>query len=356
LFKEITILQYRESGEKVPLIDVRSPKEFEHAHIPGAINIPLFSNEERAIVGITYKNEGQDSAIKKGLELVGPKMADFVALAKQIASDVQADSLVVHCWRGGMRSKSLATLFNFAGINTNVIKGGYKSYRRLMHATFAKPWPLIIIGGKTGSAKTAILQALENAGEQIIDLEKMANHKGSAFGHIGEAKQPGTEMFENLLFEALSELDISKRIWIEDESHLIGTVFIPELFWEHMRNASVLHCEFPTTERINYLVKTYGGFEKQALLDAVKRIAKRLGGQHAQAAIDFFEAGNLAEATATVLIYYDKTYSYGLSQRPQEKVSTLTMDTIDPNENAKTIIKHANELLQLQIVSIDSSN
>lgn len=342
MFKEITIIQYRESDKKVPLIDVRSPKEFEHAHIPGAINLPLFNNEERAIVGLTFKNEGQEKAIQKGLEIVGPKMADFVLQAKQIASDAMSESIALHCWRGGMRSKSMATLFNFAGLSTVIIKGGYKAYRRMLHATFAKPWPLIIIGGKTGSAKTAILHALEKAGEQIIDLEKMANHKGSAFGHIGEDKQPGTEMFENILFVKLCTLDINKRIWIEDESHLIGTVFIPELFWEHMRIAPVIHCEFPITERINYLVKTYGDYDKQALLDAVKRIAKRLGGQHAQAAIDYFEAGNLTDATATVLVYYDKTYSYGLSQRPQEKITTLSMDTINPTENAAAIINCIN--------------
>lgn len=337
--KEIPILLYLESTEKVPLIDVRSPQEYAHAHIPGAINIPLFSNEERAAVGITYKKEGQESAIQTGLQLVGPKMAEFVTAAKQVLADTQCDNLVVHCWRGGMRSKSMATLFNFAGIKTQVIKGGYKSYRQLILSTFSQPWPLIIIGGKTGSAKTAILQELEKAGEQIIDLEKLANHKGSAFGHIGEEPQPSTEMFENLLFETLQKLSIKQRIWVEDESHLIGTVFIPETFWICMRNAAVVHCDFPIEERIKYLVNTYGNYNKEELLDSVRRITKRLGGQHAKATIEFFEAGNLAEATKTVLVYYDKTYAHGLSKRDAEKIIPVSMDIINPPVNARTIIE-----------------
>lgn len=368
MYKEISIEQYLNSDEKVPVIDVRSPKEFLHAHIPGAINIPLFSDEERAIVGITYKKEGRQAAILKGLEIVGPKMGEFL---KRIESLTQSEALntprsrpesltssealrsaevlTVHCWRGGMRSKSMATLFDFAGVKTQVIKGGYKRYRNEVRKLFSNEWNLIILGGRTGSAKTKILYALKNAGEQIIDLEDLANHKGSAFGDLGEEPQPSTEQFENDLFEILKKLTPEKRIWIEDESHLIGQIFIPEEFWAQMRKAPVAYCDFPLDERINYLVNTYGNFDKDGVINAVKKITKRLGGQHAKAALENYEAGNLSESTRIVLVYYDKTYDYGLSTRNPELIYKIEMRKIDPEKNAIEILNHINKVTTKEI-------
>ena len=346
MYKEISIEQYLDSDEKVPVIDVRSPKEFLHAHIPGAINIPLFSDEERAIVGITYKKEGRQAAILKGLEIVGPKMGEFLKRIESLnstredltQSEVLTKDIVLHCWRGGMRSKSMATLYDFAGIKTQVIKGGYKRYRNEVRKLFSKEWNLIILGGRTGSAKTKILHALKNAGEQIIDLENLANHKGSAFGDLGEDAQPSTEQFENDLFNALKKLNPEKRIWIEDESHLIGQIFIPEEFWAQMRKAPVAYCDFPLQERINYLVNTYGNFDKEGVINAVKKITKRLGGQHAKAALENYEAGNLTESTRIVLVYYDKTYDYGLSTRNPQLIHKITMHKIDPDKNVIEIL------------------
>ncbi|MBC8046562.1 MAG: bifunctional tRNA 2-selenouridine(34) synthase MnmH/selenide, water dikinase SelD, partial [Fimbriimonadaceae bacterium] len=130
-----------------------------------------------------------------------------------------------------------------------------------------------------------------------------------------------------------------KRIWLEDESHLIGNVFIPEEFWQQMRNAPVVYCDFPVEERINYLVNTYGDFNKEGVINAVKKITKRLGGQHAKDAIENYESGNLHEATKIVLVYYDKTYQYGLDQRSTEKIFKIEMEKIDPEENAIEIIQ-----------------
>ncbi|MFZ1593433.1 MAG: tRNA 2-selenouridine(34) synthase MnmH [Chitinophagales bacterium] len=336
--KEISIKEFLSSRTNTPIVDVRSPKEYQLAHIPGAINIPLFSDEERALVGTTYKHEGREKAITQGLELVGPKMAEFVAEGKRILQEHQAAYITMHCWRGGMRSKSMATLFNFAGIPTLTITGGYKVYRNAVQQSFANPLHLIVLGGKTGSAKTAILQALQQQGEQIIDLEKLANHKGSAFGQLGEDPQPSSEYFENLLFEKIQQLDSTKRIWIEDESHLIGKVFIPETFWEQMRNAQVIYCDFPIEERINYLVTTYGNFDHEGVIESVKRITKKLGGQHAKAALEAYEAGDLKKATEIVLVYYDKTYNFGLSKRNPAQVKQMDMQKIEPWENAKVLI------------------
>ncbi len=336
--KEISIKEFLSSRTNTPIVDVRSPKEYQLAHIPGAINIPLFNDAERAMVGTTYKHEGREKAITQGLELVGPKMAEFVAEGKRILQEHQAVYITMHCWRGGMRSKSMATLFNFAGIPTLTITGGYKVYRNAVQQSFANPLHLIVLGGKTGSAKTAILQALQQQGEQIIDLEKLANHKGSAFGQLGEDPQPSSEYFENLLFEKIQQLDSTKRIWIEDESHLIGKVFIPETFWEQMRNAQVIYCDFPIEERINYLVTTYGNFDHEGVIESVKRITKKLGGQHAKAALEAYEAGDLKKATEIVLVYYDKTYNFGLSKRNPAQVQQMDMQQIEPWENAKLLI------------------
>ncbi len=354
MFKEITIQQYLENGLIVPVIDVRSPKEFNHAHIPGAVNLPLFDDAERAIIGITYKNEGKEVAILKGLEIVGPKMNPIVQ--KVLSSEFRVGSnpgdvsqnnksFIMHCWRGGMRSKSMATLFDFAGINTKVLKGGYKAYRNEVRKIFSLPYNIIILGGRTGSAKTKILYELKKLGEQIIDLEKLANHKGSAFGDLGEDLQPSTEMFENLFYDELKKLNPKKRIWIEDESHLIGTVFIPEEFWTEMRKAIVIYCDFPINERINFLVNTYGDFNKDGVINSVNKITKRLGGQHAKAALEYYEAGNLHEATKIVLVYYDKSYDHGLGQRKQENIHKIELLKINPENNAIELINYLNQKL-----------
>ena len=336
MYKEISIQQYLEKAQKVQIIDVRSPKEFKHAHIPGAINMPLFDDAERAIVGTAYKQEGREIAILKGLEIVGPKMAPMVA---EIKEKFSGKPIVLHCWRGGMRSKSVATLLSFCGIDTEVIKGGYKSYRKEVQNLFLQNMEYIILGGRTGSAKTKILSALKTSGEQVIDLEKLANHKGSAFGDLGEDVQPTTEMFENLLFEGLRFFEMDKRIWLEDESHLIGTVFIPETIWQQMRTAPVIYCNFPVEERIKFLVETYGHFDKAGVINSVNKITKRLGGQHAKAILEFYEAGNLYEATKLVLVYYDKSYNYGLSQRIAENIFEIKMEKINPTENANEILQ-----------------
>lgn len=340
MFKEITISSFLSDAGDLPLVDVRSEGEYGVAHIPGATNIPLFNNRERAQVGILYKQEGKQPAIRKGLSIAGPKLEQFITEATALAMN---NKLAVHCWRGGMRSQSMATLFDYAGIQTTVLKGGYKSYRRAVHAFFASPLPIFILGGRTGSGKTKILQALRDAGEQVADLENIAHHKGSAFGDIGEPEQPSTEMFENVLFETLRRFDVNKPIWLEDESHLIGTVFIPETLWSQMRNAPVFYCDVPLAERVQFLIDIYGNYPPEQLIGAVKKITKRLGGQHAKAAIEFFEKGDLVSATTIALAYYDKTYAYGLSQRTHQEIHTIEMPRIDPEFNAQQLIQFVRE-------------
>lgn len=347
VYKEISIEEYL-ANPGVPLIDVRSPAEYTHAHIPGAVNMPLFSDTERKQTGITYKQEGQEAAIQLGLDLVGVKLSRFVAEVINIAVN---NSVAVHCWRGGMRSKSMAILFDFAGIQTFVIKGGYKSYRRLAKKYFDMPFSFLIVGGKTGSGKTDVLRALQKAGEQVIDLEALAHHKGSAFGDLGEPPQPTTEQFENDLCIQLLKCALQERIWLEDESHLIGTVFIPERIWQKMRNAPVLYLDVPLQERIDYLVRNYGQHTPEKMENALKKITKRLGGQHYKEALEMYRNGNLAEATEKVLIYYDKAYAHGLSQRNIAQVYTLPFETISPEFIANELTRFANQKIRKEMQS-----
>mgnify|MGYP003349536217 CR=1 FL=1 len=199
-------------AHSAPIVDVRTPAEFEQGHIPGAINLPLFSNEERKIIGTLYKKEGKQPAIRKGLEIVGPKLATLVAEINNIKKNffpttsppsskdrVGIGSILFHCWRGGMRSSSVAWLAQMAGYASTTLQGGYKTYRNYVLQSFHSSINLKIIGGYTGSGKTIILEELKKQGEQIINLEHLAHHKGSAFGAFGQEKQPTQEQFENNL-------------------------------------------------------------------------------------------------------------------------------------------------------------
>lgn len=320
-----------------PVIDVRTPKEFKWGHIPGAINIPLFSDDERAKVGTTYKKKGRDKAIILGFSIVGPTLASLLEEGIKVAG--KEKELHIYCWRGGMRSESIAWLFSRTGISCNILDGGYKSYRSHLLEGLSGKMDLVVVGGYTGSGKTRILENLQEMGEQVIDLEKLANHRGSAFGGLGRGSQPSSEHFGNMLYEEFSVLDKSRRIFVEDESRAIGSLFMPDEFYNKIRSAPLVAVT-PTTElRIPYLVDEYGGFEHELLEESVMKISKRLGSENSSAAIDLIRDGDIAGAISIVLGYYDKTYQYGLGKRDTDKVEIIECNTVDPEDNAKKILE-----------------
>ncbi|MFN8256952.1 MAG: tRNA 2-selenouridine(34) synthase MnmH [Bacteroidales bacterium] len=339
--KNIDITTFFNLAITIPVIDVRSPGEFDNAHFPGAINLPLFNNDERRQVGICYKEKGRDDAIILGLELVGPKMGELAKMAKSLAID---GKLVVHCWRGGMRSLSMAWLMNLAGIETYTLVGGYKTYRRYLKKYFENKFNLVVLGGMTGSGKTEILKEIKKLGEQVLDLEKLANHKGSAFGALGQEEQVSTEQFENNLFKELSNFDYNKLIWLEDESQTIGKIRIPSEFFLQMRSAQVIKIIQPLNDRIKWLVKEYGQFDKELLKMSIEKIKKRLGGLVCKQAIDALENSDFEMVADIVLAYYDKTYSYGLSTRDNKKIHELQLDKMDFAENAKAAVHFFSKL------------
>ena len=322
-------------------VDVRSPSEYEKGHIPGAVNLPLFSDFERSEVGTLYKQTGREPAIELGLKIVGPKMAMLAAKAKSVASE---DQIGVYCWRGGMRSQSMAWLFDLIGIETLVLKGGYKAYRHQVMADFSNIPHLIILRGLTGSGKTAILRALQKMGEQVIDLEKLAAHRGSVFGGIGLGKQPTTAQFQNDTHQAMSKLNQDKRIWVENESLRIGDIYLAEAFWQNMNNADVLEINVDKKSRAQRLVEEYGQFNSGDLAAAVQRIEKRLGRNQAKEVLGLLDQGKLYETALLLLDYYDKTYLNSRSKYKSRILARIDAASGDPDTNAKLLIAKANEL------------
>ncbi len=331
----INIQEFLELSEQHPILDVRSPGEFEYGHIPCAHSLPLFSDEERAIIGTAYKQINRESAVNKGLAFFGPKMKTLADNAKKIN---RGNSFLVHCWRGGMRSASVAWLLELYGFKVYLLRGGYKSFRRAVLESFNEERKILILGGRTGSAKTLILKEFVNLGEQVVDLEQLAHHKGSSFGALGEKPQPTQEMFENELFFQLYKTDKNKSVWLEDESGMIGSRVIPKLFFEKMRTCNSFFLDIPFDIRLEYLNEEYGKFDSEDLKEAIKRITKRLGGLDTKIALEAIDNNDTKTAFEICLKYYDKTYDYGKNKRAPETVFTCHFDTLNLDEIAKEII------------------
>ncbi len=334
----ISINTYLKELDNIPIIDVRSPAEYKQGHIPWAHNIALFSNEQRAEVGTVYKKKSKKAAIELGYTFVNPKLDYFIEAAKKVAPN---GIVVVHCWRGGMRSQSFAEHLSNNGFKkVFLIESGYKTFRHAVIAFFEQDFKLHVVGGYTGSGKTDILIELAKQGEQVVDLEKLAHHKGSAFGGIGEAEQPSTEHFENKLFAEMRNLNLDKNILLEDESINIGKVLIPKPLFMQIRSQTVYFLDIPIKQRAIYLVGTYGLFEKEKLEESIVRITKRLGYDKAKRAIDALNNGNLADVAEISLKYYDKFYLKGLEMRDEKKVIKIELPVVDTKENALKLMSY----------------
>ena len=345
--KKITIEDFISLARQNPVLDVRSPGEYGHAHIPGAYNLPLFSDEERKVVGTAYKQESKDQAVKIGLDYFGVKMRKMVEEADEISSKFQIPNekseskktVLVHCWRGGMRSAGVAWLLDLYGFEVYVLEGGYKVFRNWILQQFEKQYSFKILGGYTGSGKTEVLKALEKGKQPVINLEGIANHKGSAFGGLGQPRQPTQEMFENLLGLKLhstqNDTAENEPIWLEDESGRIGAVNLPPALWKTMRSSPVFFLDIPFEERLNYITEEYGKFEKKELMASILRIQKRLGGQNTKDAISHVLDGNNKGGFEILLRYYDKYYSQGLEERKKINglIYVIACDVVDPKTN-----------------------
>ncbi len=339
--REIDIQLFLELADSIPVIDVRTPAEYKQGHIPTAHNISLFSDKERKSVGTSYKQQGQQEALIKGLDFAGPKMSSFVRKAHKIA---RHKKLLVHCWRGGMRSASMAWLFETAGMDCSRLEGGYKSFRQFVLTYFDHALPFIVIGGLTGSGKTAALKSLKEKGEQILDLEALAHHKGSAFGNLGEKLQHSTEHFENTLCWDLLHLSKNRTIWVEDESRSIGRNILPAGIYHQIRSAPVVFLDIPRTYRVERLVEDYARFSTEELCESIQKISQRLGGDITHKALDSVTKGDYKLTAEMVLHYYDKTYQFGLNNRDQQLVFKLPVkNVLDSTSVSSQILSFARQ-------------
>ncbi len=347
--QKLLIQDFLQLAQQHLVFDVRSPGEYNHAHIPGAYSLPLFTDEERAVVGTTYKQQSRQKAIKTGLDYFGPKMKNIVEDVEKIIASISQSTgkppsggLGVHCWRGGMRSAGVAWLLDLYGFKVYTLVGGYKAYRKWVRDQFEKEYPFKIIGGYTGSGKTLVLQQLSQQ-HATIDLEALANHKGSAFGAMGP--QPTQEMFENLLANAFNQQQTinnkPQTIWLEDESQRIGNLQIPMPLWNTMRKSPVYFLDIPFEERLEYITEEYSKVEKEKLVNAVIRIQKRLGGLETKNAINYLLEDNHKESFRILLRYYDKWYLKGLYNRenPESLLNKIPCSGVDTLTNTQNLVR-----------------
>ena len=310
------------------VVDVRSPVEFEAGHIPGSVNMPLFTNEQRAAVGTSYKQQGRQPAILLGLDAVGPRLAFLARTALALSAANPGKPLRLTCARGGMRSGSVAWLLGTVGLHVVVLEGGYKAYRGWCSTVaLAAPARLLLLSGMTGSGKTEALAALAAAGETVVDIEALTCHRGSSFGSVasGEAqtaladehglrKQPRPEQFENDLATALAaaaeRVGASGTVWLEDEAQNLGVCFIPLAFYDRMRAAPQLFMVIPTEDRVRQLQADYASASADALCAAAERLRKALGSVPCDEAQALIRGGDTASAARILLAHYDVAYAH----------------------------------------------
>lgn len=323
---------------RLPVIDVRSPGEFLQGHIPGANNIPLFDNEERARVGTTYVKIGKEPAIELGKSIAGEKTEYYLDAISKVVPDKQ---MVLHCWRGGMRSAKIAAFYADAGYKVYLLEGGYKAYRGYIRKQFSSGSPIFLLGGYTGSGKTALLKEISRLGHQVIDLEALANHKGSSFGHLGQETQPTTEQFENNLYQKWADVEPFRPLWLEHESMGIGSIYLPDTFRTAMLNGVLFFIDVPKADRIQRLVNEYACFAKSELQLVLEHLSKFMGSYQAREALLALQNDDFVKVADLTLAYYDKLYENSLTRRPVRKIVKIQLVSGNVEENAKRILQQA---------------
>lgn len=331
------------------VFDVRSPSEFAYGHIPGAFSLPIFTDEQRKEIGTTYKQVSRKDAIKIGLGYFGPRLNSYIKTVEEVLAKHTEKKVLVHCWRGGMRSESMAWLLNFYGFEVVLLEGGYKAYRNETLTLLQLPFKFLVLGGFTGSGKTEILQLLKRH-HPVINLEELASHKGSSFGALGMKEQPSQEYFENLLAHELSayyqlsdsdEFIQPQPIWIENESQRIGSISMPNAFYQQIQQGQLFSIDIPFLHRLNYIIGYYGRFKQKDLISSILRIQKKLGGLDAKNAINFLLEDNTLACFEILLKYYDRQYTES-HKKSQRTSKIIACNSIDAEQNMLTIMHHLN--------------
>ncbi|MDR1702912.1 MAG: tRNA 2-selenouridine(34) synthase MnmH [Sporomusaceae bacterium] len=335
--------------ENALFIDVRSPQEFAEGKIYGAVNVPLLNNEERALVGTIYRNEGGEKARDKGFAAIAPKLPDLVKQIKAFSR--QSNHLIIYCWRGGMRSKSVTDLLRIVGVEAKQLEGGYKKYRNYVLDTLQnfplKP-KIIMLCGSTGTGKTKILQLLAQKNLPVIDLEELAHHRGSVFGHVGIKDVPQAKEFDTQLLHLLTEFNDRPYIIVECESKRIGSVYLPDVLYQAMQNGKKILLTAPMEVRILRLMEEYLDVYQQNKLEIIEKaehLRPRLGNKKTNNLLNLLKQDNIKEAVKILLTdYYDPLYGYETGNKFEfakcieaddlEKAAKMIADYLDEEDSA----------------------
>ncbi|PWW04739.1 tRNA 2-selenouridine synthase [Paenibacillus cellulosilyticus] len=329
MFQDITIEQLRAQRDSKELvtIDVRSPSEFRESTIPGSINIPLFDDQERAEIGTLYKQTSIQAAKERGLEVVSAKLPAFIREIDQIK-----EKKAVFCWRGGMRSKTTATVLSLMGIHVYRLNGGFRSYRKWVVetlASFEMNPQAVVLHGNTGTGKTAILKQLESEGYPVLDLERLAGHRGSIFGEVG-LKPNNQKTFEALLLEKLITLQNSPYVVLEAESKRIGRVVLPDFLMQKKATGKSILIEAPVESRVQRILEDYPTDQKDVYLKAFNGIKSRIHTPIAAEIASCLENERYEPAIRMLLeYYYDPRYNYTTEQYEEAPQITLSVKGLD---------------------------
>lgn len=327
-------------------IDMRSPSEYLVGHIPGATNIPLFNDDERVEVGTVYKQVGSEEAKHLGLSIVSTKLPDLVHQVRDLHKTGR--TVIVYCWRGGMRSKSVVSVLDIMGIPAYQLLGGYKNYRQSvlqqLREFVVKP-QIVVLCGSTGVGKTTLLSLLADQGAPTIDLEKLANHRGSAFGHVGIGLPATAQNFDAAILAELESLNDKPYIIVECESKRIGNVYLPEALFHGMKKGKKILATADIDTRISRLIKEYTDVYNRnynAIVNSIKTLEKKLGCKRTESLITQMNAGQLHDVVRTLLVdYYDPLYGY-------EKAAAADYDFVvcanDLTEASSRIMDYLNKL------------
>lgn len=308
------------------LIDARTPLEFAEDHLPGAVNVPLLTNEERVEIGTIYKQQGPQPARVRGLELTAGR---FPEMMRQIAAAAADRPILVYCWRGGLRSRTIASIMELTGFPVKQLEGGYKAFRSHVTAyfsTFIPQAPLVVLHGMTGIGKTTLLGLLAERGESIIDLEGIACHRGSAFGSLGLSQEHLTQKrFETQLWNTFRQLPPGKPIYLEGESRRIGKMTLPGDLYEVMQRSIKVWCTASLETRVRRLTEEYGRKEyEQGLGEALLKIRKKLGGDKYSEISGYLQRWEMEPFMSELMLsYYDKLY---YKVRPWQEDLTLPLE------------------------------
>lgn len=310
------------------IVDVRTPLEYAEDRIPGAVNVPLLTDEERVEIGILHKEDGPHAARRRGLELTAHR---FPAMVREIADAAAGRPILVYCWRGGLRSKTVTVILDLAGFKATQLIGGYKSFRHVVGEyfnPFTPKVPLVVLHGMTGIGKTTLLQRLKERGRSTLDLEGLACHRGSAFGQLGLNQDLTQKRFETILWDACRRAPAGEPLILEGESERIGRVSLPGDFYQKMAQGIRVWCHASLETRVARLIAEYGLPEyKEEMAVALQRIRKKLGGKRCDELGENLERWEMEEfMKGLVQDYYDKVY---YKNRTWEADFDLSMEDFD---------------------------